>query len=114
MSEIPLSLATYRLLGRSGLRVSPLSLGAMTFGSAWGWGADEPEARTIFDAYVDRGGNLVDTASNYTQGTSERLVCDFAKGRRDRLAIATKKSRAIEHGDPESGGNPRKRLKRAG
>src|SRR5215207_10169807 len=81
MTDISPSLDTYRLLGRSGLRVSPLSLGAMTFGSAWGWGADESEARTIFDAYVDRGGNFVDTASNYTQGTSERLVGDFAKGR---------------------------------
>jgi aryl-alcohol dehydrogenase-like predicted oxidoreductase len=113
MTDISPSLDTYRLLGRSGLRVSPLSLGAMTFGSAWGWGADEPEARTIFDAYVDRGGNLVDTASNYTQGTSERLVGDFAKGRRDRLVIATKYSCAIEPGDPNSGGNHRKSMMRS-
>jgi aryl-alcohol dehydrogenase-like predicted oxidoreductase len=113
MTEIPLSLDTYRLLGRSGLRVSPLSLGAMTFGSAWGWGADEPEVRTMFDAYVDRGGNFVDTANNYTQGTSERLVGDFAKGRRDRLVIATKYTCAIEPGDPNSGGNHRKSMMRS-
>lgn len=55
-------------LGRSGLRVSPLSLGTMTFGSDWGWGADADEARRIFDAYVDRGGNFIDTSVNYTNG----------------------------------------------
>lgn len=56
----------YRLVGRSGLRVHPLSLGTMTFGTAWGWGADRDTARDIFDAYFDRGGNLIDTAVNYT------------------------------------------------
>lgn len=65
-----ISLDQYRLLGRSGLRVSPLSLGTMTFGSEWGWGADEGEARRIFDAYVDRGGNFIDTSVNYTDGAS--------------------------------------------
>lgn len=50
------SLKSYRLLGRSGLRVSPLSLGAMTFGTDWGWGSDEADTRRIFDTYVDRGG----------------------------------------------------------
>ncbi|PPK70441.1 aldo/keto reductase family protein [Actinokineospora auranticolor] len=68
------SLDTYRLLGRSGLRVSPLSLGAMTFGADWGWGADKDDAQHLFDTYVDRGGNFVDTANNYTNGTSESLV----------------------------------------
>ena len=108
-----LSLDTYRLLGRSGLRVSPLSLGTMTFGSDWGWGADEPEARRVFDTYVDRGGNFVDTASGYTQGTSERFVGDFAKGRRDRLVIATKYTMNIEAGDPNAGGNHRKSMVRS-
>jgi hypothetical protein len=59
-----LSLDSYRLLGRSGLRISPLGLGAMTFGTDWGWGADEQEGRRIFDAYIDRGGNFIDTANN--------------------------------------------------
>src|SRR5262249_49950331 len=72
--------ASYRLLGRSGLRVSPLALGTMTFGSDWGWGADWAEARAIFDAYVERGGNFVDTANGYTDGTAERMVGEFAQG----------------------------------
>ena len=83
------SLDTYRLLGRSGLRVSPMALGTMTFGDDWGWGADETESRRLFDAYVNRGGNFIDTANNYTDGTSERLVGAFAEGRRDELVIAT-------------------------
>ena len=107
------TLDTYRLLGRSGLRVSPLSLGTMTFGSEWGWGADKVESRRMFDAYVDRGGNFVDTANQYTKGTSERFVGDFAKGRRDRLVIATKYTMAVEDGDPNSGGNHRKSMMRS-
>ncbi|MEU7632363.1 hypothetical protein AB0C34_20595 [Nocardia sp. NPDC049220] len=63
------TLDTYRLLGQPGLRVSPLSLGTMTFGADWGWGADQDEARTIFDTSLDRGGNFVDTASQDTNGT---------------------------------------------
>ncbi|WP_264293808.1 aldo/keto reductase [Diaphorobacter aerolatus] len=61
-----MSLSEYRTLGRSGLRVSPLALGTMTFGTDWGWGADEAEARRIFDLYVERGGNFIDTANFYT------------------------------------------------
>jgi aryl-alcohol dehydrogenase-like predicted oxidoreductase len=68
------SLDDYQLLGRSGLRVSPLALGTMTFGTDWGWGADAGEARRIFDAYLDRGGNFVDTANRYTNGSSERML----------------------------------------
>lgn len=104
------TLDTYRLLGRSGLRVSPLSLGAMTFGTDWGWGADADEARRIFDIYVDRGGNFIDTANQYTNGTSERLVGEFASGRRDRLVIATKYTLSTRPGDPNSGGNHRKSM----
>lgn len=106
------SLTHYRLLGRSGLRVSPLALGTMTFGTDWGWGSDEADARRIFDAYVDRGGNFVDTASNYTNGTSEKLVGAFAEGKRDRLVLATKYSLASAPGDPNSGGNHRKNMVR--
>jgi aryl-alcohol dehydrogenase-like predicted oxidoreductase len=105
-----LDLTAYRLLGRSGLRVSPLALGTMTFGNDWGWGADETESRRIFDAYVDRGGNFVDTANAYTNGTSERLVGEFAQGRRERLVISTKYTMATRPGDPNSGGNHRKSM----
>lgn len=84
----------------------------MTFGNDWGWGSDEAESRRIFDAYVDRGGNFLDTASNYTNGTSERLVGAFAEGKRDRLVIATKYSLAKTPGDPNSGGNHRKNMVR--
>jgi aryl-alcohol dehydrogenase-like predicted oxidoreductase len=108
-----LSLDTYRLLGRSGLRVSPLSLGTMTFGTEWGWGSDVDESRRIFDAYVDRGGNFVDTANSYTLGTSERFVGELAKGRRDRLVIATKYTMNIDPGDPNAGGNHRKSMVRS-
>ena len=67
----------YRLLGHSGLRVSELCLGTMTFGDDWGWGAAPEESRRIFDAYVDAGGNFIDTADIYTDGTSEKLVGEF-------------------------------------
>ncbi|TMR21214.1 aldo/keto reductase [Nonomuraea turkmeniaca] len=104
------TLDTYRLLGRSGLRVSPLALGTMTFGTDWGWGSDKDESRRIFDAYVDRGGNFVDTASQYTEGTSETLVGEFASGRREQVVIATKYTMARRAGDPNSGGNHRKSM----
>ncbi|AUX38903.1 aldo/keto reductase [Sorangium cellulosum] len=107
------SLDTYRLLGRSGLRVSPLSLGAMTFGADWGWGADREEARRIFDAYVDRGGNFIDTANKYTEGTSERLLGEFAGDKRERLVLATKYTLTMRPGDPNSGGNHRKSMVRS-
>jgi aryl-alcohol dehydrogenase-like predicted oxidoreductase len=106
------ALDTYHMLGRSGLRVSPLALGAMTFGSGPGWGTDEAEARRMFDAYVDRGGNFVDTADVYADGNSERFIGDFAKGRRDRLVIATKYSLAASSRDPNAGGNHRKSMVR--
>jgi aryl-alcohol dehydrogenase-like predicted oxidoreductase len=107
------SLDTYRTLGRSGLRVSPLALGTMTFGADWGWGSDKDEARKIFDEYRDRGGNFVDTANQYTNGTSERLLGEFADGIRDRLVIATKYTLSTRPGDPNSGGNHRKSMVRS-
>jgi aryl-alcohol dehydrogenase-like predicted oxidoreductase len=108
-----LSLDTYRLLGRSGLRVSPLALGAMTFGSDWGWGANKEESRRLFDAYVDRGGNFIDTANQYTNGTSEAFVGEFAAAKRERLVLATKFTLASRPGDPNSGGNHRKSMLRS-
>ena len=80
----------YRLLGNSGLRVSDVSLGAMTFGEDWGWGASADEARRIYDAYRDAGGNFVDTANVYTNGTSESLLGTFMDGHRDAVVLATK------------------------
>ncbi|MFI0975985.1 aldo/keto reductase [Streptomyces sp. NPDC021093] len=105
-----LTLDTYRLLGRSGLRVSPLALGAATFGTEWGWGAEQDEARKLFDRYVERGGNFIDTASTYTDGSSERLLGEFARDRRESLVLATKYSALRRPGDPNSGGPHRKSM----
>jgi len=112
MTNTP-SLDRYRLLGRSGLRVSPLALGTMTFGTDWGWGADRDETRRIFDAYVDRGGNFIDTANQYTNGTSERLVGELAAEKRERLVLATKFTLATRPNDPNAGGNHRKSMVRS-
>jgi aryl-alcohol dehydrogenase-like predicted oxidoreductase len=101
----------YRLLGRSGLRVSPLALGTMTFGETWG--AEEEESRRIFDAYVDRGGNFIDTAGYYAQGRSEELTGKFASEKRDRLVLSTKFSLAVQPGDPNAAGNGRKSMVRS-
>lgn len=107
------SLDHYRLLGRSGLRVSPLCLGTMTFGADWGWGADEDTSKEIFDAYVSRGGNFIDTANFYTNGTSEKLVGEFIGPERDRFVLATKYTLNMRHGDPNAGGNHRKNMVRS-
>ncbi|MFJ1577135.1 aldo/keto reductase [Streptomyces sp. NPDC088182] len=105
-----LTLDTYRLLGRSGLRVSPMALGAATFGTDWGWGAEKDEARELFDLYVERGGNFIDTANTYTNGSSERLLGEFTRGRRESLVLATKYTTLRRPGDPNSGGSHRKSL----
>jgi len=105
------SLATYSLLGRSGLRVSPLCLGTMTFGNADNWGSDEDTARSIFQRYIDAGGNFIDTADMYTGGDSEKMVGKFTKdmANRDSLVIATKFTFNQGHG-PNAGGNGRKHM----
>lgn len=103
-----LTLDTYRLLGRSGLRVSPLALGTATFGNEWGWAADPDDARRLFDTYVERGGNFVDTASGY--GGSERMLGEFTRDRRESLVLATKYTTLRRPGDPNSGGAHRKNL----
>ncbi|MFP1789449.1 aldo/keto reductase [Lonsdalea quercina] len=107
------SLDHYRLLGRSGLRVSPLALGTMTFGSDWGWGADDAETRRIFDAYVDRGGNFIDTAVNYTNGSAEKILGRLIKDKRERIVLSTKFTMVREQGNPNSGGNHRFNLVRS-
>ena len=110
-----MKLTDYVTLGRSGLRVSPMCLGTMTFGTAWGWGADEGAARAVFDAYVDAGGNFVDTADIYTGGQSEELVGAFIADRdlRDRVVLATKFTFNLDKGNPNGGGNGRKLVRRA-
>jgi aryl-alcohol dehydrogenase-like predicted oxidoreductase len=105
-----LTLDTYRLLGRSGLRVSPLALGAATFGTESGWGAERAEARKLFDVYVERGGNFIDTASTYNDGSSERLLGEFTRDNRESLVLATKYTTLRRPGDPNSGGPHRKSL----
>ncbi|MDR7275220.1 aldo/keto reductase [Catenuloplanes atrovinosus] len=105
---MPLTLDSYRLLGRSGLRVSPLALGTATFGTETGWGAGKDDARRLFDRYVELGGNFIDTAVGY--GSSESLLGEFIRGRRESLVLATKYSTLRRPGDPNSTGGSRKNL----
>ncbi len=105
-------MTSYYTLGHTGLRVSRLALGTMTFGTEWGWGADEKAAHQIFDRYLAAGGNLIDTADLYTNGTSERWLGKFVNesGARDRVVLATKFSYNGDPGNPNAGGNNRKHL----
>ncbi|WP_063737157.1 aldo/keto reductase [Streptomyces sp. RTd22] len=107
---MPLTLDSYRLLGRSGLRVSPLALGTATFGTESGWGAEKDEARKLFDTYVERGGNFIDTANTYTNGSSERQLGEFARDNRESLVLATKYTTLRRPGDPNSSGSHRKSM----
>jgi aryl-alcohol dehydrogenase-like predicted oxidoreductase len=100
----------YYLLGKSGLRVSELALGTMTFGTDWGWGAAPDEARKMLDIYLERGGNFVDTASGYTNGNSEKILGDILGQRREHLVLSTKYSYNDHPGDPNAGGNHRKSM----
>ena len=100
----------YKLLGNSGLRVSELCLGTMTFGEDWGWGSDKEESRAVFQAFAEAGGNFLDTANFYTNGTSETLVGEFVKGDREKWVIATKYSLNTRPGDVNACGNHRKNL----
>ena len=105
----------YITLGRSGLLVSPLCLGTMTFGTEWGWGAAEDVSRALFDHYIEAGGNFIDTADGYTGGKSEEMVGKFIADRklRDRVVLATKFTFSAEQGNPNAGGNSRKNIYRA-
>src|SRR6478735_1751454 len=103
----------YVTLGRSGLRVSPLCLGAMTFGEDLGWGSSVAESEQIIDRFVELGGNFIDTANFYTKSHSEKIIGDHIgrhPARRDRLVIATKFSGNLYPGDPNGGGSGRKSL----
>ena len=103
----------YKLLGKSGLRVSELCLGTMTFGDDWGWGAAKEESRRMFDAFAEAGGNFIDTANNYTDGTSEKFVGEFTKPDRDHFVVATKYTLNEFATDPNFGGNHRKNMRRS-
>lgn len=103
----------YVTLGRSGLRVSPLCLGTMTFGHEWGWGSSPEDSCRIMDAYIERGGNFLDTANIYTKGHSEKIIGDHLgrhPSKRDRLVIATKFCGGMYPGDPHGGGASRKTI----
>jgi aryl-alcohol dehydrogenase-like predicted oxidoreductase len=100
----------YKLLGKSGLRVSEVSLGTMTFGKEWGWGSTWGESKRVFDCYVSHGGNFFDTANKYTKGTSERYLGELVGTERARSVIATKYTLNMDPNDPNSGGNHRKNL----
>jgi aryl-alcohol dehydrogenase-like predicted oxidoreductase len=102
----------YTTLGRTGLRVSPLCLGAMGFGTGWGWGADEKQSFEMLDLYVKDGGNFIDTANGYQMGQSEQIVGQYVGDRklRDKAVIATKFTFGVEPGNPNAGGNGRKNI----
>ena len=100
----------YRLLGHSGLRVSEISLGTMTFGEDWGWGAAKDESRKMYDAYREAGGNFIDTANIYTNGTSESLLGEFMTGHRESIVLATKYSNSFPTKDVNASGNQRKNM----
>ncbi|PWT98533.1 MAG: aldo/keto reductase [Terriglobia bacterium] len=106
---------SYITLGRSGLRVSPLCLGTMTFGTQWGWGNEESAAHAIFNRYLEAGGNFLDTADGYTVGASEEMLGKFIQegGLRDQLVLATKFTFNAVQGNPNTGGNGRKNIYRA-
>ena len=101
----------YKLLGRSGLRVSRFCLGTMTFGDNWGWGADAAESRRMFDCFVDQGGNFVDTSNLYTFGDAERILGDIVTpDKRHSVVLGSKYTDAAPGTDPNKAGNHRKNM----
>lgn len=101
----------YKLLGRSGLRVSEIALGTMTFGPGVDWSRSEAESRAVFDAYAEAGGNFVDTANMYTGGESEKIVGRCVAPDRERFVVATKYANAVPgSGNPNAAGMHRKSL----
>ncbi|MBX3130960.1 MAG: aldo/keto reductase [Polyangiaceae bacterium] len=100
----------YRLLGKSGLRVSEICLGTMSFGDAWGFGADEATSHRILDAYAEAGGNFLDTANKYHGGQTEEIVGRWLEGKRDPMVVATKYTLGMNPTDPNSAGNHRKNM----
>jgi aryl-alcohol dehydrogenase-like predicted oxidoreductase len=107
------SVMPIRLLGKSGLRVSQMCLGAMTFGTDWGFGADEQACGEIYGVFREAGGNFIDTANVYTNGVSEEILGRLVASERDNVVVSTKYTLATEKGDPNSGGSHRKSLRRS-
>src|SRR6266516_2366664 len=103
----------YRLLGNSGLRVSEAALGTMTFGEDWGWGTAKEEAKRVYDAFRDAGGNFIDTANIYTNGSSESFLIEFIQGHRQGVVLATKYTNSATTSDPNGAGNHRKNMVQA-
>jgi len=103
----------YKLLGKSGLRVSELALGTMTFGEEWGWGSNKEESKKVFDSFANAGGNFIDTANRYTEGTSEKFVGEFIDSDRDHFIVATKYTLYTRRDDPNFSGNHRKNMVRS-
>ncbi len=103
----------YKLLGKSGLRVSELALGAMTFGEEWKWGANKEESKKVFDAFANAGGNFIDTANRYTEGTSEKFVGEFISSDREHFVVGTKYTLFTRKDDPNFSGNHRKNMMQA-
>src|SRR6185503_18581937 len=101
----------YRTLGASGLRVSELILGAMTFGEQGGVGAPLPECRRMLDSYAEAGGNMIDTAINYRDGASEEILGELLAGRRESFVLGSKYTVSRDRSDPNAAGNARKNLR---
>jgi aryl-alcohol dehydrogenase-like predicted oxidoreductase len=102
-----------RLLGKSGLKVSEVVLGTMTFGETWGFGANEEVCRQILNVYQEAGGNFIDTANKYTEGHSEEIIGRQIAENRDYWVVATKYTLSTRSGDPNSSGNSRKNMMRS-
>ncbi len=100
----------YQLFGNSGLRISPLCLGTMTFGEDWGWGSSQETCKKIYDTFVEAGGNFIDTADIYTEGSSEKILADLIQADRDYVVLATKYTLSNTTHNPNKSGNHRKNM----
>ncbi|NES70049.1 MAG: aldo/keto reductase, partial [Okeania sp. SIO2D1] len=100
----------YKLLGKSGLRVSELCLGTMTFGEDWGWGSSKEESQRIYQVFREAGGNFIDTANVYTNGTSDKFLGEFIASEREAVVLATKYTNGFGDNNPNGGGNQRKNM----
>lgn len=100
----------YKLFGNTGLRVSELALGTMTFGEDWGWGATKETCKELVNAYLEAGGNFIDTANYYTNGSSESILGEILEGKRNEIVLSTKYSLMTDRKNINSGGNQRKNM----
>ena len=100
----------YKLLRKSGLRVSELCLGTMTFGEVWGWGSSKEESQKIYQVFREAGGNFIDTANVYTDGTSEKFLGEFIASEREAVVLATKYTNGFGDANPNGAGNQRKNM----